>query len=453
MANGNNTMKKPIISVSGLRGVIGESLSPIGAMEYVVAFASTLSDGPVVVTRDGRSSGPMLAEAIQAALNAMGHDVLYGDVAATPTTGVLVRQLNAAGGIQISASHNPPEYNGIKLFGPDGRVVGAATGQAVMDAMRQEPAWVNYQKVGERTRIEDTTADHRNLVFKTVDVDLIRKRNYTVVLDSNHGAGSVMGRSVLTDLNTQLTLLGGSPDGQFEHPPEPTASNLEGVATQAKSLQADVVFCQDPDADRLAIIDENGNYIGEEYTLALTLKRRLMQQTGDCVINCATSRMSIDIAESFGCKCHLSAVGEANVCDVMHSVNAVYGGEGNGGPIDPLVGYVRDSFVAMTQVLELMALTEKSVSQLVSELPKYSIQKAKATVDRDKLPQVYEALQAKFSDAQVSDLDGMRFDWHDRWLLVRPSNTEPIVRAICEASSEEASSELVKVAQEVISQV
>ena len=259
-------MKKPIISVSGLRGVIGESLSPIGAMEYVVAFASTLSDGPVVVTRDGRSSGPMLAEAIQAALNAMGHDVLYGDVAATPTTGVLVRQLNAAGGIQISASHNPPEYNGIKLFGPDGRVVGAATGQAVMDAMRQEPAWVNYQQVGERTRIEDTTADHRDLVFKTVDVDLIRKRNYTVVLDSNHGAGSVMGRSVLTDLNTQLTLLGGSPDGQFEHPPEPTASNLEGVATQAKSLHADVVFCQDPDADRLAIIDENGNYIGEEYT-------------------------------------------------------------------------------------------------------------------------------------------------------------------------------------------
>ncbi|MDG2014272.1 MAG: phosphoglucosamine mutase [Pirellulaceae bacterium] len=444
-------MKKPIISVSGLRGVIGESLSPIGAMEYVAAFASTLPGGPVVVTRDGRSSGPMLADGIRAALNALGHDVHYGDVAATPTTGVLVRSLKAVGGVQISASHNPPEYNGLKLFGADGRVVGAVTGKSVMDAMQQETKWGGYQDIADHYAVEDTTSEHLKLVLDTIEVAPIRERNYRVVLDSNHGAGSVLGRRLLTELNTEWTVLGDTPDGQFEHTPEPTADNLQGVAERAKSLKADVVFCQDPDADRLAIIDEHGHYVGEEYTLALTLKRRLMQQPGDCVINCATSRMSIDIAESFGGNCHLSAVGEANVCDVMHQVNAVYGGEGNGGPIDPKVGYVRDSFVAMAQVLELMAITGKSISELIEELPRYSIQKAKFTIDREKLPQVYEALQARFSDAQVSDLDGMRFDWNDRWLLVRPSNTEPIVRAICEAGTVEASNELVQIAEEVIS--
>ena len=446
-------MKKPIISVSGLRGVLGESLSPMVAMEYVAAFASTLPAGPVVITRDGRSSGPMLADTIRAALNALGHDVHYGDVAATPTTGVLVRSLGAVGGVQISASHNPPEYNGLKLFGSDGRVVGAETGQAVMDAMQQEPNWVGYQKIAHHHSVEDTTSEHLKLVLDTVDVSAIQKRNYRVVLDSNHGAGSVLGQRVLTELNTEWTLLGDVPDGQFEHTPEPTAENLQGVAERAKSLQADVVFCQDPDADRLAIIDENGHYIGEEYTLALTLKRRLMQQPGDCVINCATSRMSIDIAESFGGECHLSAVGEANVCDVMHQVNAVYGGEGNGGPIDPKVGYVRDSFVAMTQVLELMAISGKPISELVAELPRYSIQKAKFTIDREKLPQVYDALKNRFADSRVSDMDGIRFDWEDRWLLVRPSNTEPIVRAICEAGTDAASEELLQIAESVIGSV
>ena len=254
-------------------------------------------------------------------------------------------------------------------------------------------------------------------------------------------------------LNAKAILLGDTPDGQFAHPPEPTADNLQSVAGKVAEYSADVVFCQDPDADRLAIIDAGGKYVGEEYTLALTMRRRLMQQTGDCVINCATSRMSIDIAESFGCQCHLSAVGEANVCDLMHSVNAVYGGEGNGGPIDPKVGYVRDSFVAMAQVLELMAVSGKSVSELVFELPRYSIQKAKSTVDQEKLPEIYDRLREKFADANSSDMDCLRFDWNDRWLSIRPSDTEPIVRVICEAGSDVDSKGLVEVALAVIGEV
>jgi phosphomannomutase len=446
-------MSKPIISVSGLRGIVGESLSPVLVMQYVAAFAANLPEGPVVVTRDGRSSGSMLAEAVQSALMAMGRDVLYGDVAATPTTGVLVRDQQAAGAVQISASHNPPQYNGIKLFASDGRVIGAAAGQQVIDTMDREPAWVGSQQVGSRTRIADTISHHLDLVLDTVDVELIRSRNYTVVLDSNHGAGSLLGVRMLHDLNTNLFVLGETPDGQFDHPPEPTAANLEHVATTAVPRKADVVFCQDPDADRLAIIDAGGNYIGEEYTLALTLKRRLMQQAGDCVINCATSRMSLDVAAEFNCHCHLSAVGEANVCDLMQSVDAVYGGEGNGGPIDPRVGYVRDSFVAMAQVLELMASSKQSISELVAGLPSYAIRKATSQVDREKLPAVYEALQEKFRDASVSLLDGLRFDWPESWLLVRPSNTEPLVRIICETRSRQDSDRLVSETMAVINSV
>ena len=443
-------MKKPIISVSGLRGIIGETLAPPIAMQYVAAFAASLPPGPIVVTRDGRATGQMLAGAIASALMAVGRNVEYGDVAATPTTGVLVRDLDAAGGVQISASHNPPEYNGIKLFGTDGRVIGAQAGQKVIDALESETAWVTHDRLGSQEVIEDTIGKHLDLVSDTVDVELIRNKNFSVVLDSNHGAGSVMAHRMLTDLNCKAVIVGDTPDGLFAHPPEPTADNLQTISPLAGLHKADVVFCQDPDADRLAIIDEHGNYIGEEYTLALTMKRRLMQETGDCVINCATSRMSIDIAESFGCQCHLSAVGEANVCDLMQSVTAVYGGEGNGGPIDPKVGYVRDSFVAMSQVLELMAITGKSVSELVAEIPAYSIHKAKSSVSRDKLPAIYDALRQKFSDAKANDQDGLRFDWDDRWLLIRPSNTEPIVRIICETNDEKASTDLASAAASVI---
>lgn len=433
--------------------MIGETLAPPIAMQYVSAFVSTLADGPIVVSRDGRATGEMLANAISSALMAVGRDVLYADVAATPTSGVLVRDLKAAGGVQISASHNPPEYNGIKLFGSDGRVIGAAAGQAVIDAMDQDPAWVTHDRIGRCTIVHDTISKHLELVLDTVDLEVIRGRRFSVVLDSNHGAGSVLGRRMLNDMNCQAVLVGETPDGRFDHPPEPTAANLQGVASLAIIHKADVVFCQDPDADRLAIIDGSGNYIGEELTLALTLKRRLMQETGDCVINCATSRLSIDIASQYGCKCHLSAVGEANVCDLMQSVGAVYGGEGNGGPIDPRVGYVRDSFVAMAQVLELMAVTGKSIAELVAELPQYAIHKTTSSVSRDKLPEIYQALTNHFADATASNQDGLRFDWPDRWLLVRPSNTEPIVRIICETNEETSSASLAAAAADVIDSV
>jgi len=435
-------MQEPIISVSGLRGIIGESLDPILAIKYSTAYASLLTgEGPIVVSRDGRATGTMLAQAICSGLSAMGRDVIYADVAATPTCGILVREHKAAAGIQISASHNPAPYNGIKLFGTDGRVIPADEGEKVIEAYRnyEFPA-VAHDKIGSITNVEDTTTAHQKAVLATVDADAIRAKKYKVVLDSHHGAGSVLGRVLLESLGCDVQFMGGTPDGLFTRSPEPTEVNLQETVAAAGSFGADAVFCQDPDADRLAIIDENGAYIGEEYTLAITLNHALKTRKGDVVINCSSSRMSADICAANGSTLHMSAVGEANVTNKMIELNAVYGGEGNGGPIDPKVGYVRDSFVAMAQVLDVMAATGKTISQLAAEIPSYEICKTKISIDRENIPALYEKLKERFADAKVSTMDGLRLDWegengNSKWMLVRPSNTEPIVRAIAEAST------------------
>lgn len=428
-------MNEPIISVSGLRGIIGQSLDPILAIKYCVAYVSGLKQsGPIVVTRDGRATGTMLAQAICSGLSAIGRNVLFGDVAATPTTGILVRQHNAAGGIQISASHNPAEYNGIKLFEASGRVIPADAGLAVIEAYRNfKFPVVAHDQIGKIENLADTTTAHLEAVLKTVDVKKIRLKKYRVVLDSHHGSGSILGRQLLETLGCDVQCLGDVPDGLFERSPEPTEVNLKETTARSIELKADAVFCQDPDADRLALIDERGVYIGEEYTLAITLNHALKTRSGPVVINCSSSRMSNDICAAHDCEIHLTAVGEANVTSKMKSLNAVYGGEGNGGPIDPQVGYVRDSFVAMAQVLDAMAASGKTISQLAAEIPRYEICKTKIDIDRNHIPALFERLKGQFSDASISELDGLRLDWPDRWMLVRPSNTEPIVRAIAEA--------------------
>ncbi|MEM7457296.1 MAG: phosphoglucosamine mutase [Planctomycetota bacterium] len=437
-------MKQPIISVSGLRGIIGESLSPTLAIRYATAFISSLSeDGPVVVTRDGRTTGQMLASAVCSGISAIGRDVIYADVAATPTTGVLVRTNSAAAGIQISASHNPAPYNGIKLFGSDGRVITADRGETVISRYdADEEYWVEHDRIGAISQPQDTISEHLKLVLSTVDVDRIREKNFKVVLNSQHGAGSILGRKLLEALNCRAEMIGDVPDGLFEHPPEPTEANLQPTIKQAVEFGADAVFCQDPDADRLAVIDEEGNYIGEEYTLAITLDHALQSNPGPVVINCSSSRMSNDICEKHGCAIHLSAVGEANVTSEMIRTSAVYGGEGNGGPIDPRVGYVRDSFAAMAQVLDAMASGNKKISELAAAIPRYEIVKTKIAIDRDSIDALYTALREGFADASVSTMDGLRLDWPDKWMLVRPSNTEPIVRAIAEATTYDEAREL-----------
>jgi phosphomannomutase len=430
-------VKEPIISVSGLRGVIGESLTPEVAVRYAAAFSAITPPGPLVITRDGRPSGAMIAGALYAGLAAVGRSTIDAGVAATPTTGVLIRHLRAAGGLQISASHNPAEYNGLKLFDADGRVIPAAPGQKVLDRYRREEVdWVGHDRLGRSETCDDPLSAHFDAVLATVDVPRIRARGYKVVLDSNHGAGSLLGRRLLEELGCRVTVLGGEPDGAFEHTPEPTAENLAGVLATIPRLGADVGFCQDPDADRLAVIDAAGRYLGEEYTLAMCVDHVLRRRRGTIVANCATSRMSADLAEKYGAAFARSAVGEANVVDAMLAHGAVFGGEGNGGPIDPRVGLVRDSFVGMAQLLDAMAARQLPVAALADELPRYEIVKTKIRLAPEGVAAGLDSLAARFGDARADRLDGLRLDWPGRWLLVRPSNTEPIVRAIAEAESE-----------------
>lgn len=448
-------MSEPIISVSGLRGIIGASLTPDVAMRYALAFAAELPPGPLVISRDGRTTGRMLADAIRSALSAVGRDVIDADVAATPTTGVLVRSQQAVGGIQISASHNPPEYNGMKLFNAEGRVIPAPAGQRVLDRYRSGDTapWVPFQKIGNIRACEDTLLDHLGLVLARINVERIRRFHFHVLLDSNHGAGGLLGRRLLEQLGCKITALGAEPTGKFAHTPEPTAENLVSVCAQVTAAKAAVGFCQDPDADRLALIDERGSYIGEEYTLAICLDHVLRTTPGPVVTNCSTSRMSEDLANRYRVPFFRSAVGEANVVELMKSKQAVFGGEGNGGPIDPQVGFVRDSFVGMALVLDALAARETTVSGLVRELPRYAIHKSKVTLPREKIASALENLTRHFADATTDRLDGLRLDWSDKWLLVRASNTEPVVRAIAEAPTAAEAQRLCDEAADVLASV
>jgi phosphomannomutase len=444
-------MAEPIISVSGLRGVVGDTLTPEVAIRYAAAFAAALPPGDVLIGRDSRPSGRMLSLAVQAGLQALGRTTIDAGIVATPTAGVLLRHFKAAGAIQITASHNPAPYNGLKLFSAEGRVIPAGPGREVLERYRTgSPAWLPQDRLGSLQRCDDSVTAHLLAVLDTVDAERIRQRRFRVLLDSNHGAGSILGRRLLHELGCRLTVLGEEPNGQFAHPAEPTAENLAGVLTAVTAAGADVGFCQDPDADRLAVIDASGRYLGEEYTLAMCVDHVLRQRKGPIAANCASSRMSQDLAERYGVPYFRSAVGEANVVDAMLAKNAVFGGEGNGGPIDPRVGYVRDSFVGMVQLLDAMALRQMTIAELADELPRYEIVKTKISLSPEKLPAALDALEKRFSDASSDRLDGLRLDWPGRWLLVRGSNTEPIVRAIAEAPTASEASSLCEAAAAVL---
>jgi phosphomannomutase len=449
---------EPIISVSGLRGIVGESLTEEVARRYATAFAEELPAGPVVIGRDGRASGAMFAEVIGAAIAATGggRRVFDAGPASTPTVGVLVRDLNAAGGVQISASHNPTQYNGIKLFSAEGRVIPAVAGQRVLDRYRATPVAAGQRPAGATPikiePLQDTTTAHLRLIEQICNIDRIRSKRFRVLLDANHGAGSVLGKVLLDQLGCEAIILGAKPDGAFAHTPEPTEANLAGVLKEVVERQAAIGFCQDPDADRLAIIDERGRYIGEEKTPALCVEQVLRSGLcGPIVTNCSTSRMSEDLAAKYGVPFFRSKVGEANVVDMMLETNALLGAEGNGGIIDPRVVLVRDSFVGMALVLDAMAARELPVSQLADELPAYAIHKTTIVVPSAEIPAALAKLERHFVGVANDTLDGLRLDWpNGAWLLVRPSNTEPIVRAIAEAPTLAEARELCEQAARAI---
>jgi len=437
-------VSKPILSISGLRGIVGDGLDPVYVAQFAMALGTMANGGAIVVARDGRSSGPLLHHAVAAGLMAVGCRVIDAGIAATPTCGVLVRELRAAGGIEITASHNPPEWNGLKPFSPEGLVFDAALGQRLIETInRQSPALVPYNRIGRLETLDDPHAAHQNRILSVVEGAAIRARKPRVVIDCNHGAGSLLGPALLGALGCDVvSVLGGTPDGAFEHPPEPLREHLTGLCDAVKMHAADVGFAQDPDADRLAIVDDTGRYIGEELTLALCADHLLARTPGPIVVNGSTSRVTADIAARYNSPFHRSFVGEAHVVAKMKSVSAVLGGEGNGGVIDPRVGYVRDSFISMAHVLEGLATRNGTLSQWVDSLPRYTIVKDKLVCPAERIDAACAAIRNEFADGKAAEGDGLRVDWPDRWIQVRASNTEPILRVIAEAPDDPTARDL-----------
>ena len=442
-----------IISVSGLRGITGDGLTPKVIQDYTSAYATWLLErnesGAVLVTRDGRAGGEDISSQVAELLNRAGLDVVVGGIAATPTVGVLIRNLGLSGAIQITASHNPAEYNGMKLYTSQGRILNQKQGEQVLNNYQQQKS-ITDSELGVTHQIDDTNTEHIRLLTQTVDANLIRAMKTKVLLDCNHGAGSVLGKQLLSELGCDVTVIGDTPNGAFAHGAEPTRENLSHIGEVVASGGFDLAFCQDPDADRLAVLDEQGRYIGEELTMALCLRSVLPKSPGSVVVNCATSGVNKQIASTFGVECYESAVGEANVVELMDEVDAVFGGEGNGGPIDPAVGFIRDSFVGMVRILDLIAREGSTVSQLVSELPSLAIEKTKIALDPQSIPKLLDLISEQFADVSQSRQDGLKLTWENgEWLLIRGSNTEPIVRAIAEGSSSQRALELCDIAAQI----
>ena len=429
-----------IASVSGIRGVVGDGFDPAVAGDFAAAYAAGQEPGPIVVGHDARVSAPVFEGAVIAALRAAGRDVLQAGAVATPTLGRLVVDHHAAGGVQISASHNPPQYNGLKFFQPLGMVLGPAAGRAMLDRWEaRDIAWASWDQLGSVSPILHPDNHHLALILRTVDLVAIHRAHFAVALDACHGAGGRLGEALLRTLGAEATIFGGQPDGRYDHPPEPTEANLARFARLVPAIGAAVGFAQDPDADRLAIIDETGRYIGEELTLALAASHRLSQAVGPVALNLSTSRTTADLAERSGAPVIRTPVGEIHVVEAIRAHDALIGGEGNGGVIDPRVGFVRDSFVAMALVLDLMARTGEPLSALVAALPRYAMVKDQyprpiGPGGRPSNPsELFDRIEAAYPGASADRRDGLRLDWEDRWVHVRASNTEPIVRVIAEA--------------------
>lgn len=434
-----------IISISGVRGIVGENLTPSIAADYGCAFGTFLKDAyasekeglSVCIGRDSRPSGQMLKSAVVAGLCAAGIDVVDLGLVTTPGVSVMVRQLRCGGGVVITASHNPIKYNGMKLLLDNGIAPPAdKAGRIRQYFLDKRFALVDSPNCGKATSDEDTDANHIAKVLAIVAKEAIAARKFKAVVDSVNGAGGRVTKKMLAELGCEVVTINDEPTGLFAHPPEPTVENVKELCEAVRTKQADIGFAQDPDADRVAIVDEGGTYIGEEYTLALAAKYIFDKQTGKAATNLSTSRMLDDIAAKAGGQVIRTAVGEANVAAAMLEHDCIIGGEGNGGVIDLRVSPVRDSLVGIALVLQLMAETGKTISQLVSEIAGYYMIKEKFTAEQTQAGQVLALAKKTFTDATLDTTDGCRFDFDDGWLHLRASNTEPVMRVIVEAKDQ-----------------
>lgn len=454
-----------IKSISGIRGTIGgpqgEGLTPIDVVKFTAAYATiirrttTRTTNKIVVGRDARVSGPMVRDLVCATLTGMGFDVVDIDLASTPTTEIAVTEENACGGIILTASHNPAQWNALKLLNENGEFLNDAEGKEVLRiAESDEIKFAGIDRLGKiyTNNTYDLKHIEKVLALANVDVEAIRKADFTVAVDAVNSVGGIvipkllkaLGVNNIIELNCEAT-------GKFAHTPEPIPENLTDIAELMRTSKADVGFVVDPDVDRLAIVMENGEMFVEEYTLVSVADYVLSKTLGATVSNLSSSRALRDVTRAHGCDYSAAAVGEVNVVAKMKETGAIIGGEGNGGVIYPEAHYGRDALVGVALFLSLLARSGKTVSELRKQYPQYEIVKNKIQLTPEiDVDAILASVKSKFSNETITDIDGVKIDFADSWVHLRKSNTEPIIRIYAEAKTSAEAEKLVAQIKEVI---
>ncbi len=433
------------ISVSGVRGIIGESLTPQLVTSFAAAFGAYCRGGQVVIGTDTRPSREMVSQATIAGLLSVGSTPVHLGIVPVPVLQLFIRTTGASGGICVTASHNPMEWNAPKLFGPDGVTLRPNQCAELTDMYHQSifPR-VSALKIAD-VRDDDSAIEcHCEAVLRHLEVEAIRKKRFNVVVDCCNGAAFRAAPEFLRKLGLEVVALHANPDEPFPRDPEPITETIGALCRKVRQTGADLGFALDADADRLSLVDERGESLGEEYTLALAVRHELERNPGPVVVSMSTSRMVDDLAAAKGCPVFRSKVGEINVVDLMLEKGAGIGGEGNGGVIVPSINTCRDSFVAMAFVLESLAQEGGRLSGLCDPLTSYAMVKEKLNCRSRHIAPCIRLLRYHFRGEEMELTDGVKILWPDRWLHVRGSNTEPVIRIIAEASSKDEARAMVE---------
>lgn len=448
-----------IKSISGIRGTIGgrsgDGLNPVDIAKFTAAYATFIkrsacvASGTVVVGRDARISGKMVSDVVVGTLCGMGFDVVNIGLATTPTTELAVTNEHALGGIIITASHNPRQWNALKLLNADGEFLNAEQGAEVLSlAEKEDFDFADVNALGHEFANTTYTAYHirRVLALPLVDREAIAKANFTVAVDAVNSVGGVVIPQLLKALGVKNIIeLNCEPNGQFAHTPEPIPENLTQISALMAASKADVGFVVDPDVDRLAIVNADGSMFGEEYTLVSIADYVLSHTPGSTVSNLSSSRALRDVTAAHGCEYSSAAVGEVNVTRQMRLTGAVIGGEGNGGVIYPEIHYGRDALVGVALFLTMMARSGETTAQIKARMPKYEIYKSKVQLTPDiDVDSILAQVKADFADQKITDIDGVKIDFPDSWVHMRKSNTEPIIRIYAEAADMDAARDLAE---------
>ena len=450
-----------IKSISGIRGTIGgrtgDTLNPLDIVKFTTAYAQFIGGKKIVVGRDGRISGLMVRNVVVGTLMGMGYDVIDIGYATTPTTELAVRMAGADGGIIITASHNPRQWNALKLLNSEGEFLTAADGAEVLRMAEAEDFnYAEVDKLGSLTIDDSFNQRHIDsvLALKLVDREAIKTRKFRVCVDTINSVGGIILPELFKALGVDYEILNGECTGDFAHNPEPLEKNLQGIMDKMKQGGFDLGIVVDPDVDRLAFICEDGKMFGEEYTLVSVADYVLSHTVGNTVSNLSSTRALRDVTEMHGGKYTAAAVGEVNVTTKMKEVGAVIGGEGNGGVIYPESHYGRDALVGIALFLSSLAQKGCKVSELRATFPEYQIAKNRIDLtpetDVDAILVKVKEMFAKDATAQVNDIDGVKIDFPDRWVHLRKSNTEPIIRVYSEAQTMEQADELGKQLMQVV---